>query len=230
MTKVKLRDSNIELLRIIMMLGVVIMHYNNPLSGKALLYASGFNRIIILLLESVFIGAVNIFILIMGYHMYKNNKRPLNKPMSLLVQCIVFTLAINILRIVTGEIDLSLMRILRCFIPANYFVILYIALYFVSPYINAIVSSLNLRQAKRMLIILISAFSIYPTLVDLLFEIIGREIMGLSTIGAWGSQYGYTIVNFSLMYVIGAIIRKYDDYRNTQSKNCQPRLTPYIYI
>lgn len=35
------RDSNIELLRIITAMGVYILHYNNPLSGKALAISGG---------------------------------------------------------------------------------------------------------------------------------------------------------------------------------------------
>jgi len=35
----KERQSNIELLRIFTMLGVVILHYNNPAIGKAMTFA-----------------------------------------------------------------------------------------------------------------------------------------------------------------------------------------------
>lgn len=228
MNKVQNRDSSIELLRIIMTLGVIILHYNNPLSGKALLYASGFNRVTILFFESIFIGAVNIFILITGYHMYKNNKRSLSKPIKLLVQVMTFSLIFYIFTVIMGKADLSLNHILWSLIPANYFVILYIALYFVSPYINLIISQLNLIYVKKMLIILICVFSIYPTLVDLFYEITGKEVMGLSTIGAYGSQYGYTIVNFLLMYIIGAVIKKHEDFYKTYSNNCQLKITLYI--
>ena len=31
--------------------------------------------------------------------------------------------------------------------------------------------------------------------------------MGVSTVGAWGQQHGYTIVGFVLSYVIGAWLR-----------------------
>lgn len=44
-------------------------------------------------------------------------------------------------------------------------------------------------------------------MVDLLKAISKREWRGLSTIGAYGSQWGYTIINFILLYCIGAYIR-----------------------
>lgn len=50
-------------------------------------------------------------------------------------------------------------------------------------------------------------FSVYAIGVDLLNEIVGQEIVGLSSIGAWGSQSGFTIVNFSLLYCLGAYLR-----------------------
>ena len=50
-------------------------------------------------------------------------------------------------------------------------------------------------------------FSIFPTLVDVAGEIMGMELLGLSTIGLYGSQWGYSIVNFILLYILGAYIR-----------------------
>ena len=51
------------------------------------------------------------------------------------------------------------------------------------------------------------AFSVYPTIVDFLIEITKHEFLGLSSIGMYGSQYGYSIVNFTLCYCVGAFIR-----------------------
>ena len=50
-------------------------------------------------------------------------------------------------------------------------------------------------------------FAVCPTFVDVLNVITDREWQGLSTIGMYGSQRGYTIVNFALMYIIGAYLR-----------------------
>ena len=61
------------------------------------------------------------------------------------------------------------------------------------------------------MVILIFLFSIYPTCVDVLGEITRKEYVGLSSIGMYGSQWGYSIINFSLMYIIGAYLRKNPD-------------------
>ena len=60
----KERQSNIELLRIFLMLGVIILHYN----GVGALYsAHGINYLIVIGLESLCICAVDLFMLISGY-------------------------------------------------------------------------------------------------------------------------------------------------------------------
>lgn len=50
----KTRQSNIELLRIISVMGVIILHYNNPYRG-GITYASGVNKTVLYGLESLFV-------------------------------------------------------------------------------------------------------------------------------------------------------------------------------
>lgn len=205
----KSRESNIELLRIISMLGVILLHYNNPLMGGAFksVENGSINFYILYFLESLCACSVDLFILITGYFMCKSHRRNLMKPLQLLVQVEVFSLLTYGLQVVFDKRSISAKSIISSLIPTNYFVILYITLYFISLYVNKLLEQLNSRQRKRMVALLILFFSIWPTVVDLFGEIVGKEWMGLSTIGAYGSQWGYSIVNFILMYIIGACIR-----------------------
>ena len=57
-----------------------------------------------------------------------------------------------------------------------------------------------------MLVLILVLFTVWPTFFDLIQGVLGKELLGISTIGMYGSQYGYTIVNFVLMYIIGASI------------------------
>jgi hypothetical protein len=59
--------------------------------------------------------------------------------------------------------------------------------------------------------ILLIVFSIYPTFVDVLRELTKSELTGLSSIGMYGSQYGYSAVNFILCYCTGAFIKQNED-------------------
>lgn len=65
--KVKMRESNIEILRIAVILGVIILHYNGENGGGLeYIYPNSLNEIILVALESIFICAVDLFILITG--------------------------------------------------------------------------------------------------------------------------------------------------------------------
>lgn len=82
-----------------------------------------------------------------------------------------------------------------------------------------VIAEKYLKNTKKIIVILIILFSIYPTCVDILQDFRNEEIYGLSTIGMYGSQYGYTIVNFSLMYLIGAYIKlNYDSIKYSKNK------------
>lgn len=45
------RQSNIELLRIMTMCGVIVLHYNNATIGEGLAYAQGINLVIFTILK-----------------------------------------------------------------------------------------------------------------------------------------------------------------------------------
>ena len=51
-------------------------------------------------------------------------------------------------------------------------------------------------------------YYIVPTLVDILNEYM--KITELSTITRQSSIYGYNFIDFSLMYIIGAYIRRFE--------------------
>ena len=130
------RSSNIELLRILSIIGVIILHYNNRTIGGGFEYSEGINHVILSVLESVFISAVNIFVLISGYFMSKSQKRNIIKPLQLIVQVIIFSEAAYLIKCAAGSAVLSLKSLFSHLIPCNYFVILYVALYFISPFLN----------------------------------------------------------------------------------------------
>lgn len=200
----KQRNSSIELLRILAMCGVIILHYNNKNVGGAFAQVppNTTNQYILFLLESLSIISVNLFLIVSGYFLCRTKKRTAVKPLQLLIQVMLFGLGIYLYKNQGNPIDCN--ALLSSLIPRNYFVILYITMYVVSPYINLCMENLSKRNLNRMILILISFFSIYPTLVDLFQIATHKEWLGLSTIGMYGSQRGYTIVQFLLMYILGA--------------------------
>ena len=81
------RNRGIDLLRSILPLMVIALHFNNSSGGKAieLTKVSLMSHQFILLLEMLSIGAVNLFIIVSGYCLANNDKRTISKPFRLLL-------------------------------------------------------------------------------------------------------------------------------------------------
>lgn len=207
--KARERESNVELLRILAMLGVVALHYNNPSIGGGLAFAEGnaVNTCMLYGVEALFVCAVDLFVLISGYFMATSSRRGLGKPLELVVQTTVFAVLCYLAGCALGSAELTVKGVVWALLPTNYFVVLYVALYFASPYINRAMVGLSVRALRRMVIVLGVVFMAYPEAVDVLGEAVGRQFVGMSTVGMYGSQWGYTIVNFAMMYVVGAYLR-----------------------
>ena len=203
------RNSSIELLRIITMMGVVILHYNNASMGGGFKYVEegSINRIFLYITENMFICAVNLFVLISAYFLAVSRQRKLIKIVELIIQVMAFRIAFHIAGLVMGN-EFSVKSFLVSLLPANYFVILYSVVYILSPYINVLIDRLTKEQFKKLVIVLFTLFSCWTFFVDIIEALNGDSILGLSTVGMYGNQYGYTIVNFLLIYFIGAYIRK----------------------
>lgn len=222
----KQRNSNIELLRIMSMIGVIILHYNNPEIGGGLSQVSNtLNQVVLFILESISICAVNLFILISGYFLCRSSKRQPIKPIELIIQVIFFSTVLYFIKICAGVEMLTIKGLIMTLIPSNWFVILYCTLYIISPYINILFEQLSDKQKKKLVIVLFIIFSMWPTIVDFSSELLGKEWIGLSSVGMYGSEWGYSIVNFILVYIIGAYLYYVEKSRNKCNKK---KLVSYL--
>ena len=206
----KMRDSNIELLRILAVMGVVLLHFNG-IYGNAFEYAAANSVTDYMLryLEGLAAPAVNLFLLISGYYMCDSYRRDIVKPLCLITQVMVLGEVFYLLTVLVNGISIfSVRTAMYALVPCNYYVVIYIALYFISPYINLALMRLGNRQWKQLICILLCLFSVFPIVIDVLQEVLGREFQGLNPIGLQGDQAGYTIVQFCLMYVVGAYLKK----------------------
>ena len=201
------RNSSIELLRILAACAVVVLHYNGM--GHAFNSSSGLSHEILMILESLCACAVDLFIMISGYFLCTTLKRTWDKPIYLLLELWVITIILYISRSCfienTGINAITLAH--QIIPPANYFVLLYLTLYIVSPFINLALNTLSEKGRSILVLVLLLLFSLYPTLIDSYQLVMHHEYMGISTVGAWGQQHGYTIVCFSLCYCLGAWLR-----------------------
>lgn len=144
--------------------------------------------------------------MVSGFFSCKSTKTVAQKPTKLVLQVMLISAAFYIASSVLNE-SFSVKSFIRSLIPSNYFVILYVVVYLISPYLNILYERMN----TRFIVILSLIFSGYPTVVDIFEQLTNKSWDGLSSIGLGGSHAGYTIVNFVLMYLVGMYIRKEQD-------------------
>jgi len=216
--KTSQRNSNIEFLRILLMIGVIILHINNPSIGGAMLYVAGYKKWLIYFFESIFVCSVDLFIMISGYYLINIDTRNVWKPVELIFQVILVKVVLYFLRTVLGNTDLSIGGIIGSFIPSNYFAVLYAVVYLLSPMVNRSLKNMDAGILGKALNASVVLLSILPTLVDLFSEVTSKEWLGLSPVGMYGSQWGYSLVNFILMYIIGAYLRIIEENRGKQKE------------
>ena len=190
------RNSNVELLRILCMLMVVILHFNNHCANPGLLgfpdeltsqYTWGF------LIESFCIVAVNCFVLISGYFGIKLKGKSVLK---FYLQCFVMGLLAYLLYVLFTPDTLSIKPLLGRLMALTHnhwwFVVSYFCLMLFSPILNGAVKALSRKQLLMSVIlfgIVILYFGWYKHLEN--------------------TNSGYSFVNFVFLYLIGRYVGEY---------------------
>lgn len=196
----KVRQSNIELLRVIMILAVIGLHYfdgqmggyfNNAISGTPDYYISH-------LFESLFIIAVNVFVLITGYFSVNKKSIKLRKIIELYIIMIFYGVILTIIGGILNDnhilnIKFAIKIVENSF--SQWFVVIYCILYLLIPFINRLLSEISKRELQTLIIINLLFFSLWPTIFT----------------SVTVSDGGYGIINFLLLYLIGYYIRIYND-------------------
>jgi len=203
------RESNIELLRIITAMGMIVLHYNNGGIGgafKAVAVNSG-SAWVLYFLEALFICAVDLFVMLLGYFQSAQRKVNVAKPLLLLVQVGIVRLVSYLVSIAVSEEVVSLKALFANCLPINHFISIYCTVFLLSPYINLVLDRLNRKRKWILALLLFFLFSLHPTALDLLRRV-GFNLNSMSTISNTGAGSGHTLVNYVLMYVLGAMARE----------------------
>ena len=191
--KNKNRQSNIELLRIVLILMIIVLHYNNGAMGGALanIHNGTFSYYFVHFTESLSSVAVNVFILITGYFSYNKNKIFISKIARLVLLMIFWGLSLSLFTMLV--LNPALFTVHNCLkmvkiAISQWFVIIYSILYLLIPYINTVIRVISKKNYQKLLII-----AIFPTFYT----------------STTSNDAGYGIVNFVSLYLIGAYIRKF---------------------
>lgn len=155
------RLSNIELLRILAMLLVLVVHADFWALGEPLasdFFTSSCNAVFRTMIQSSSIVCVNVFILISGWFGIRFSLKGLS---SFIFQCAYFIIGIYIATLLAGETAFSINGIAQCLCltKAYWFIKAYLGLYILSPVLNTYVGNSSERLQKTVLI----SFFIFQT-------------------------------------------------------------------
>lgn len=191
----KLRQSNIELLRIIAIFFVLIGHTGIALGGLLPthddLTTSPVQSMASLLLNSMSVGGVDIFVLISGWFGIHISRRGLGK---FVYQVIFLLWGIYAAFLIMSKAPINIEYIKTCLgiYDGYWFVMAYLGLYILSPILNAFAETATKRQFGLLLI------------VFYLFQIHYCWIWGMVNYFA-----GYSIVFFCGLYLTARYVRLY---------------------
>ena len=196
------RKSNLELYRIIVMLGIVAHHYvvnsgvldiveKDPLSFRSMFY---------LLFGAWGKVGINCFVLITGFFMCKS-EITLKKFLKLFLEVLFYVVTVNLVLIVAGVEPLTIreiwndMQLLTD--VSSCFTSCFIMFYLFIPFLNILVRNMTRHQH---LVLIVLCLAIYT---------------GISTfmLGKEGMNY---VIWFCILYFISSYIRLYQPFQNTR--------------
>lgn len=189
------RSSNIELLRILSMFMVLVLHANflgiGAPTTQDCITAPG-NAFLRFFLESLSIGATDVFVLISGWFGIKPS---LKKFIALVFQVLFITFSILIIfYIINGRSAISPKSVLRLFMVTKgyWFIKSYLCLYILSPIVNYFAEN----APKNM------------------FKLVLMGFFAFQTIYGWTDSapefyYGYSTLSFIGLYLLARYLRLY---------------------
>lgn len=199
MKKISQRDSNIELLRIIAMVMILILHADFQALGTpdaAEIVSKPISSSVRVLLEMMSIGAVNIFVLISGWFTIKPSVKGFS---TFIFQWLFFSIGAYVVSVFWGFSEISIKEFAKCFAltgtPGYWFILSYICLYFFAPVLNAFINNSSKRE---LLIVILSFFT---------FQTVYAFISG----GADFLMKGYSALSFMGLYLLSAYVKRYCD-------------------
>lgn len=200
------RNYNLDLLKIVSIIFVIILHYNNGIMGGLLVNTKPgtLNFFIAHFSEILAIIACNLFVLISGYFLCKSNKIKIRKIVDIVILLFFYGIVIYAVSIFTGltTFNKETFKSLLLTIDDRWFINIYVLLYILHPYINKIIFNINKKQYTMLILICVFFFSVWSSILE------PEGILNLTT---FVRDEGYGITNFIMLYFIGAYIRLYYD-------------------
>lgn len=214
------RLGSIDLLRVICAVFVVFEHFCESGIHNAFGFAqaSSFPAYVLLrLLYAVARVAVPVFFIISGYLSAESKDRRLGKVITLFAMAYFFSVLPSIASVLlqqarseAADFGALLKTLVHGLLVKNYYLYLFTALYCLSPYLNLAIGRLGKKQYLRLLVIAFILFSVWSTVINSLIKLTDHEEWtGVFFIGRDGTSMGFNAVNFMMLYLAGAYLRRF---------------------
>ena len=196
------RMANLELLRCVAMMMVVIMHYlgkGNLLADLTEPQLTG-TELAAWFLECFCIVAVNIYMFISGFFLCTSSFK-VSRLIQLWLQVWVYSVGIGLLGALTGVMagtDVDIHFMLTLLFPVSmghyWFMTAYVFLYLLLPFVGTAVRRMDKRQMQAALALLLFAFCIIKSVLPVRFEMDGQ---------------GYDCLWYLCVFVTAAYVRRF---------------------
>ncbi len=206
----KKRMANMELLRILAMVMVVMLHY---LSKGGLLpnmtESLDTNGYLAWILETFSIVAVNVYMLISGFFLTESRFKS-SRFVELICQILFYSLLIPPVLIAIGTIsvsDLTVYKLLKYMLPVEmehyWFATAYVLLYLMSPVFKTAVHHMKQSQLKATIVLLLCILSLNKSILPVRLEM---------------DKLGYDAIWFFCVFLCAAYLRLYGFKKLTDSR------------
>ena len=195
------RNANLDLLRILSMLLIVLLHaitrsgVLEPASGLGT--ATFFCGRFLYMMTQV---GVNMYVMLSGYFLVRSKFR-LKKLVTIWMEVVFYSVVIKLIFMLAGKTPFSLIALLSCFFPfltgRYWFVTIYVGLYILFPFLNLAITAMNRRQHLLLNVVLVLLFSVWSS--------IHPSIAGMNSGGSWGLAW------FVVLYFLAAWFGLYYD-------------------
>ena len=201
MSDMNQRKYGLDILRILLAFMVITLHINAGATGKVLSYSTEFPwNVIVGGVTTLCYPAVNCYVLICGYFSWNKKSDVKKKLFHLWLSLVFFSVLGYLIVCIASNQGFNITELIKRFFPLIrvewWYMVDYFALVLLSPAINKMIECLSRNQHRKLNILCIILFSVLPMLNK--WE------------DQFGVNYGYGLLWFVVLYLIGSYLSKYN--------------------
>lgn len=194
------RNYGIDLFRILLAIMVLSLHFNAGGTGKVLMNATVAPwKWIAGVITTLCYPAVNCYVLISGFFMYKQKtdlRKQVRSLSKLWLTILFFSVTGYICIAILFKKEVSYLELIKRLFPISrgkwWFFTVYFSMSLLSPFINSMLDTLDKAYHRVLILLLLIMCSVIP--------------MFNNWEGQLGSNYGYSLLWFFVLYVTGAYL------------------------